>query len=103
MARLQFLKEDDKVWDQPAGLPVNFGARAYDPGHGSDADGQAIGHSSLVDACSGDWSWKPKRRLVITGPLCTCSLAAPVGTACVRHSTYKAPTKNPRQTVIVLN
>lgn len=65
MARLQFAKQDDTVWDQPAGLPVNFGMRAYDPGHGNDADGQPIGHSGLGDACSGDWSWKPYRDMQI--------------------------------------
>lgn len=61
MSRLQFLEENEKVWDQPAGLPINFGARAYDPGHGNDAEGQPLGHSGLVETCSGDWSWKPGR------------------------------------------
>lgn len=52
----------------------------------------------------GDWSWKPRRRLVITGPLCTCSVHEPVGTNCARHDgTYKPPTKNPLRTVIILN
>ena len=86
MSRLQFSDKGGTVWDQPAGLPVNFGARAYDPGHGSDADGQPIGHSGLVDACSGNWSWKPDRRLVVVGPRCTCTLNRPVGTDCARHN-----------------
>jgi hypothetical protein len=93
MSRLQFLDTDEKVLDQPAGLPINFGARAYDPGHGNDADGKPIGHSGLVDACSGDWSWKPHRydsaqryRFMVTGPRCTCTLSQPVGTSCARHT-----------------
>jgi hypothetical protein len=102
MSRLQFSKTDEGVALPPGGLPNNFGSRAYDPSAGAD-DGEGAGHSGLLDACSGDWSWKPKRRLVITGPLCTCTLVAPVGTACFRHSSYKAPTKNPLQTVITLN
>ena len=93
MSRLQFWNNEGKVWDQPAGLPVNFGARAYDPGHGNDADGQAIGHSGLVDACSGDWSWRPYRyddkqryRFAVTGPRCSCTLSQPVGADCARHN-----------------
>jgi hypothetical protein len=79
------------------GLPVNFGARAYDP---TDRKVRVM-NQLMLGASVGDWSWKPKRSLVITGPLCT--LYAPVGTECERHSTYKAPTKNPRQTVIDLS
>ncbi len=92
MSRLQFFSKDDSVFDQPGGLPVNFGARAYDPTAGTD-DGDGAGHSGLTDACAGDWSWKPHRysvmggyRLNIVGPRCTCTLREPVGTNCARHA-----------------
>lgn len=94
MSRLQFFDKDEPVWDQPAGLPINFGARAFNPSASYDVVGQA-GFSSLTAACSGDWSWKPERyadgngrgafRFFVTGPRCSCTLAAPVGTLCARH------------------
>jgi hypothetical protein len=79
--------------------------RRYDPArHVSGSDNPGSGMSTLVDDSTGDWSWKPRRRLVITGPLCTCSVHEPVGINCARHDgTYKPPTKNPLRTVIILN
>lgn len=78
-------------------------SRRYDPArHVGHSDNPGSGMSTWSDDMCGDWSWKPKRRLVITGPLCTCTLREPVGTSCVRHSTYRAPTVNPKQTVILL-
>ncbi len=88
-------------WDEP-------GDEHPQPGDGGSAGAenavpglvmQIVGRLAHGDA-GGDWSWKPKRTLVITGPRCTCTLQAPVGVLCERHSTYKAPTKNPKQTVI---
>ena len=75
-------------------------ARAYTP---SSTETEGGIHGTLFEHSIGDWSWKPKRALVITGPLCTCSLREPVGTSCERHSTYKAPTLNPKQTVLSLS
>ena len=74
--------------------------RGYTP---SDDETEGGTHGGMAIGATGDWSWKPKRALVITGPLCTCTLRAPVGTSCARHDgTYKAPTLNPKQTVIHL-
>ncbi len=92
-------------WDEP-------GKEHPQPGDGGSAGAenavpglvmQIIGHLAHGDA-GGDWSWKSKRRLVITGPLCTCKVCESVGTNCMRHNgTYKPPTKNPKQTVMRVN
>lgn len=45
----------------PGHLPINFGARTYDPTAGGD-DGEGGAHSSLFEhSLGGDWSWKPQR------------------------------------------
>ena len=68
-------------------------ARGYTP---SSTETEGGTHGTLFEHSIGDWSWKPKRALVITGPLCTCTLREPVGTSCARHDgTYKAPTLMP--------
>ena len=94
-------------WDEP-------GDEHPQPGDGGSAGAenavpglvtQIVGRLAHGDA-GGDWSWKPKRTLVITGPRCTCTLQAPVGTRtngskpCERHSTYKSPTVKPLQTYV---
>ncbi len=50
---------------------------------------------NLANESTGDWSYKPHRyedgkgrgafRFFVTGPRCSCTLAAPVGTFCARH------------------
>jgi len=71
--------------------------RAFIPSDSGSEEGM---HGKLAENSRGDGYWKPRRVLFITGPVCTCTLNAPVGTACERHSTYKSPTKNPRQTMV---
>ena len=58
--------------------------RAYTPST-SESDVEGI-HGALAQASIGDWSWRPYRRLIVTGPQCTCTLAQPVGTNCSRHN-----------------
>ena len=59
-------------------------ARAYTPSS-FENDGGVI-HGMLAQASIGDWSWRPYRRLIVTGQRCTCTLAQPVGTNCSRHN-----------------
>lgn len=60
-------------------------ARAFTPAadEGGDKDGV---RGFLAETSMGDWSDKQYRRLAVTGPKCTCTLAQPVGTNCARHS-----------------
>jgi hypothetical protein len=59
-------------------------ARAFTP---TASEGDKPGkRGRLVEESSGDWSWKPYRRLVFAGPRCTCTLRQPVGTSCARHT-----------------
>jgi hypothetical protein len=67
--------------------------RAFTP-TSAESDGPGI-RGNLANESTGDWSYKPHRyedgkgrgafRFFVTGPRCSCSLAAPVGTFCARH------------------
>jgi len=64
--------------------------RAFTP-TSAESDGPGI-RCNLANESTGDWSYKPQDgkgrgafRFFVTGPRCSCTLAAPVGTFCARH------------------
>ena len=105
-------QQETSVFDMtPTGQKL-FAERSDEPGdeRPKPGDGSPTGEAHIAGLAKrivgrllcgdpeGDWSWKPRRALRVTGPACTCTVNVPVGTNCPRHDgTYQPPTPPPRK------